>query len=93
MSTRKARLEEQLAHLAPSRLEITDFSAAHEGHAGAPENEQETHLSILIVSEKFGGKTRLERQRMVHQCLAEQFSEGLHALNIKALTKAENEAE
>ena len=91
MSTRKAHLEEQLARLAPSRLEIEDFSAAHEGHAGAPQGAQETHLGILIVSEAFKGKTRVERQRMVYQCLEEQFDEGLHALNIKALTQDETQ--
>ncbi len=89
MGTRRAQLERQLADLAPLRLEITDLSAAHEGHAGAPQNEQETHLEVLIVSEKFTGKTRIERQRMVHSCLAAQFSAGLHALIIKALSPEE----
>lgn len=36
-----------------------------------------------MISEKFNGKTPLERHRMVNQVLEEEFKNGLHALSLK----------
>jgi BolA protein len=50
----------------------------------------ETHYKLTIVSPLFEGQSRLDRQRMVTNLLKEEFSSGLHALEIKA--KAPSEA-
>ncbi len=55
--------------LAPTQLAIIDESHRHAGHAGA-RPEGETHFRIEIVSAKFAGLSRIERQRLVHQVLA-----------------------
>ncbi len=73
------------AAFAPSDLTVTDESARHEGHAGhRPSGE--THFDVRIVSEKFTGLSRVERQRLVYAALDAEFRAGLHALSLKALT-------
>lgn len=77
------------AGLEPDRLEIVDESARHAGHAGA-RPEGETHFRIEVVSPKFRGLTRLERQRLVYRLLAAELASGLHALTIRALSPDED---
>ena len=76
------------AGLAPTRLEIVDDSARHAGHAGAREGG-ETHFNLLIVSERFAGQSRIERQRTIHALLQEELAGPVHALSLRALTPAE----
>ena len=76
------------AALAPSRLDLTDESALHAGHAGA-RPEGESHFRILIVAATFAGKSRLERQRMVFAALGDLMQTDIHALSISALTPDE----
>ena len=76
------------AGLAPTRLEIFDDSARHAGHTGAREGG-ETHFNLVVVSERFVGQSRIERQRTIHALLAEELAGPVHALSLKALTPAE----
>ncbi len=71
----------------PEHLEVTDESARHAGHAGAREGG-ESHFAILIVSEAFAGKPRIERQRMVHKAIKEEMQR-IHALSILPLAPGE----
>ncbi|WP_120495392.1 BolA family transcriptional regulator [Kiloniella sp. EL199] len=80
-----ARLREGLL---PSYLVVTDDSHHHIGHAGYREGG-ESHFSIEVVSEKFAGVNRINRQRMVHELLKEELASTIHALQIKANTPAE----
>ena len=73
---------------APSRLELVDESALHAGHAGA-RPEGESHFRLLVVSDRFENRGRLERQRMVYQILGDLMTTDIHALSIKALTPGE----
>ena len=77
------------AALEPCRLDVVDESARHASHAGA-RPEGETHFRIEIVSPKFSGLTRLERQRLVYRLLAGELASGLHALSIRALAPHED---
>jgi BolA protein len=77
-----------IAALAPSRLDLTDESALHAGHAGA-RPEGESHFRMLIVAAMFAGKSRLQRQRMVFDALADLMRTDIHALSITALTPEE----
>jgi BolA family transcriptional regulator, general stress-responsive regulator len=63
--------------LRPIRLEIRDDSASHVGHAGGG---GKGHFKVLIVSELFSGKSRLQRHRMVHAALASLLETDIHAL-------------
>jgi BolA protein len=72
--------------LSPVDLRIRDDSAAHAGHAGAREG---SHLAVTIVAEGFAGRTLLERHRMVYHAASPLLAQGIHALQISALTPAE----
>ena len=76
---------------APQRLNIVDDSARHLGHAGYREGG-ETHFKVEIVSDAFEGQNRVARQRLVYDALKAEFAAGLHALEVKALTPAEQAA-
>jgi BolA protein len=73
----------------PTRLEIDDDSARHEGHAGASPGG-ESHFNVLIESQAFAGAAKVARQRMVYRALADELAGPLHALSIKALAPGES---
>lgn len=74
--------------LSPTKLVLEDESYLHAGHSGA--NPQgESHFNLLIVSEKFDGISRVQRQRMVYEILADEMRERVHALSLKTLTQKE----
>jgi BolA protein len=78
--TRAARLEAALtAAFSPMLLRVQDDSAQHAGHAGAQPGGQ-THYSVLLVSAAFRGMPRVARSRAVHEVLAREFADGMHAL-------------
>ena len=72
----------------PERLEITDDSARHAGHAGAHPGG-ESHFTVTIVSSAFAGLSRIERQRRVHAALAQELAGPVHALSVKASAPGE----
>jgi len=74
--------------LHPLHFTIVDDSGRHAGHAGA-RPEGETHFRLEIVSAEFSGKSRVARQRLIHELLADEFNMGLHALSVKALAPGE----
>ncbi len=76
--------------LAPEQIELVDESALHAGHAamkGLPAGE--THFRLLVVSERFRGLNRVQRQRLVYQALAGEMADGIHALAVTALAPGE----
>lgn len=82
-------LRERLtAAFEPSHLEVIDDSGKHAGHAGA-RPEGESHFTVEIESAAFAGLSRVARQRLVNQAVAEQFAAGLHALSIRARAPGE----
>lgn len=76
---------------APTRLEIIDESHRHAGHAGA-RPEGETHFALTIVSAAFSGESRVARQRLVYQTLAEELATRIHALSLTTLAPDEDAA-
>lgn len=76
------------AGLSPSNLVVVDDSHHHVGHAGHREGG-ESHFSVTVVSEKFTGVNRVNRQRMVHELLKDELASTIHALQIKANTPGE----
>lgn len=92
----RQRLEEKLtAAFSPVVLDITDESARHAGHMAAGRGHAphdgagETHFTVRIVSAAFDGQSRLNRQRMVHDCVKDELRERIHALSLKTETPAE----
>lgn len=64
---------------APTTLEVVDESHLHAGHMGA-RPEGETHFRVTIVSAAFDGAGRVQRHRMVHEVLATELRDRVHAL-------------
>lgn len=80
----RGRIEAKLrAAFAPVRLEVIDESVRHYGHAGwRPGGE--THFRVRIAAPAFGGRSRLERHRLVNDALADELADRVHALSIEA---------
>lgn len=82
-------IEEKLtAAFAPARLEVANESHMHAGHASSP-GTGESHFRVLVVSDRFQGKSRLERHRMVNDALAVELAGRIHALAVRALAPGE----
>ena len=80
--TRADRLRALHSHaLQPTVMEVVDDSARHAGHAGARAGG-ETHYSVLVVSPRFAGMSRVAGSRDVHAVLQPEFDAGLHSLGL-----------
>ena len=77
--------------LAPLRLEITDDSHLHAGHAGAREGG-ESHFTVEVVSAAFDGMGRVGRQRLVYDLLKEELAGPVHALALRTIAPSEEKA-
>ncbi len=75
------------ARFRPTELLIKDQSQLHAGHAGAKDGRG--HFDVTIVSDAFEGQNRIRRHRMVYDALGDLMATDIHALRIKALTRAE----
>lgn len=84
MTLREQILEKLNAEFKPMVLELVNESHLHGRPPGA-----ETHFKLLIVSDKFQGMSRIDRQRAVNQCFEGARQQGLHALTQKTLTPQE----
>ncbi|MCR5871146.1 MULTISPECIES: BolA family transcriptional regulator [unclassified Sphingomonas] len=80
-----ARLTTQLA---PSQLDVINDSAKHRGHMG-DDGSGESHFTVVIESDAFAGKSRLDRQRLVNRALGDLMIERVHAMAIKATAPGE----
>lgn len=89
MTTLEARIRDKLAsRFNPEALEVINESHLHAGHASSP-NSGQSHFRVLIVSDEFAGKSRVDRHRLVNAALADELRDGVHALAIRAQTSAE----
>ena len=73
--------------LAPTQLLVKDQSHLHAGHAGAKDGKG--HFEVIIVSQAFNGRSRIQRHRMVFDILGDLMASDIHALSIKAYTPDE----
>ncbi len=75
----KSRLERELS---PTHIDIVDESHLHAGHAGAASGAG--HFNVTIVSDKFTGKSAIQRHRMVYLAVNDLMPSEIHALSIQA---------
>ena len=68
---------------------ILDVSESHKGHSGYIKGE-ETHFEIIIISNDFENKNRLERHKMVNNYLKNEFEGSLHSITYKLMTVLES---
>ena len=83
MSVSETIKKKLISQFRPTNLEIIDESHLHSGHVGA-RPEGETHFRLIISSENFAGKTRIEKQRQIYKTLKEELAGPIHALSIQA---------
>ncbi len=88
------RIEEKIKHLlekefSPTHLQVVNESHKHAGHAG-DDGSGQTHFKLKVVSVDFGGKSRVQRQRLVNQAIGGLFDEGLHAVSMQLSTPEED---
>lgn len=89
MTTVADRIRHKLTSaLSPSRLVVLDKSHRHAGHAGS-RPEGETHFRVEISSAAFAGLSRVARQRLVYDVLAEELRDPVHALSLATTTPEE----
>ena len=86
-ASRTERLLQRLAALQPERVEVTDDSHQHAGHAGAADGRG--HFTVLVVSKRFAGLSTLRRHRLVYDAVGDMMTTDLHALSIQALAPGE----
>lgn len=65
-------------------LEVLNESHLHAVPAGS-----ETHIKVVLTSDKFMGRARVQRQQDVMGLLKSEFSSGLHALSMQLMTPQE----
>ncbi len=68
----------------PTHLEVADESYMHSVPDGA-----ESHFRVLVVSEKFEGKTAVQRHQAVYRTLADEVASHIRALGLQTMTPAE----
>jgi len=85
----EARIREKLMiGLEPIRLDVINESELHAGHRSSP-GTGESHFRLLVVSDRFTGKSRLERHRLVNELLSEELDGQIHALALSTLAPGE----
>ena len=89
---RQTRIVEAIQkNISCSELWIENESHGHGLNRGV--SNPETHYKLLIVSDEFKEKSRIDRQRWINDLLKEEFQRGLHALTQRLLTLAEWEVQ
>lgn len=71
------------AALAPTHLVVVNESHLHAGHLG-DDGTGESHFRVTIEAPAFTGLSRVARQRLVNQALADLLSTRIHALAMTA---------
>lgn len=77
-----------ISALAPTQLDVSNDSAQHAGHMG-DDGTGESHFTVTIKAPAFVGASRVQRQRMVNQALADLLRDRIHALAISARAPGE----
>ncbi len=78
------------ASLSPVRLVIENESHLHQGHASSPKTG-ESHFRLEVISDRFEGLNRIERQRLVYQALEQELAGSVHALALSTRTPSEDQ--
>ncbi len=89
MSVEQQMREKLMIALEPTRLDIINESELHAGHRSSP-GTGHSHFRILVVSNAFDGKSRVERHRRVNEILAEELGGLIHAMALNTYAPGEN---
>lgn len=89
MSAEQRIKEKLMVALTPVRLDVVNESHKHAGHRSSP-GTGESHFHVLIVSDAFTGKSRVERHRMVNEALKGDVGGAIHALALATYAPGES---
>ncbi|GAA4011232.1 BolA family protein [Actimicrobium antarcticum] len=88
MSDRETRIKARLLEtFSPTVCQLVDESAAHAGHAGAASGG--SHYRLHLVSSRFENESRVNRHRLVYDCLRDMMQHEIHALALSVETPSE----
>ena len=65
------------------------FELENESHMHSVPKNSETHFRLLVVSNAFEGKSRIDRSRLVNDVVKPYMAQGLHALSQRTFTLPE----
>jgi BolA protein len=88
MSITNSLREKLMLELRPTRLDVINESEMHAGHRSSP-GTGESHFRILVISEMFAGRSRVERHRLVNDLLKDEIQGGVHALALATVAPGE----
>lgn len=88
MSVEQRIKEKLMVALEPVRLDVVNESHMHAGHRSSP-GTGESHFRVLVVAEKFAGKSRVDRHRMVNEALKGEVGGNVHALALATYAPGE----
>ena len=71
----------------PLVCQLVDESAAHAGHAGAASGG--SHYRLHLVSAVFENQSRINRHRLVYDCLRDMMQHEIHALALTTVAPSE----
>ena len=80
--------EKLMIGLRPTRLDVINELELHAGHRSSPDTGN-SHFRVLIISDAFTGKSRVERHRLVNELLKDELAGGIHALALSTLAPGE----
>ena len=69
-------------HFRPNFLKIINFSDQHKNHYDR-DNQDTSHIKIIIVSDTFKDLSRIDRERKVHKVLMNEIKDQIHSLRLK----------
>ena len=70
--------------LLPSHLEVINESHMHNVPPGS-----ESHFKVIVVSDAFEAKSRVQRHQTMNALLADELAGPIHALSMQTRTKSE----
>lgn len=73
-----------IAEFEPEHLEVYNESAQHNVPAGS-----ESHFKVVLVSAAFSGKRQVQRHQAIYALLAQELSDGVHALALHTYSPEE----
>ncbi len=88
-TSKQGPVETQIRDRLGIALQPTHLEVENESHSHSVPRGSETHFRVLVVSEKFIGINRVQRQRLVNEAVKDLFDSGLHALAQRAYTSDE----
>ncbi len=92
MSTSNPSLQDRIllkinTAFSPGHVSIVDETWKHAGHAGAVGGKK--HFIVHLVSQRFEGVSRLDRNRMVFDLLKEEMASEIHSLILRTQSPEE----